>query len=647
MALARAVIGIAFLFFCGPAGASPERRLALVIGIDRYDNLPAGSNLKKAVGDARAVASALKSLGFEVETGENVSRSEFNRLWARFTAKLAPGDVAAFHFSGHGVELSGANYLIPRDVPDLSEAGEQLLRDESIGLNRLLDDLREKHPRVSFLIVDACRANPFADRRGRSACATRGLGRAEPPKGSFVMYSAGTGQEALDRLSEADADPNSVYTRALLPLLTAPGLSLSDIAKKVKGGVRDLAALAGRDQTPAYYDEIIGDFYPAGERPAPSEAKPQAQAPLSEAAQAWAGIKELGDIAVFEAFRKQYGAANPLYDTLARQRIAMLQRKQAVPSKQAHPDGEPPSSWWPWSGNAKPEGPGYAPAQPGGTQSAVNVPKAPSPVRPADDACDDGLLVSVGLSNKRPCIKPGSGESFQDCANCPEMVVVPAGSFVMGSPESEPERTSYEGPQHRVTITKPFAVGKFAVTFAEWDACVAGGGCGGHIPDDRGWGRGGRPVIYVSWDNAKAYLKWLSKKTGKEYRLLSEAEREYAARAGTQTPFWWGSWITPDQANYAGDEEPYQGGGQKGEDRQKTQPVKSFQPNPWGLYQVHGNVGEWVEDCWNETYNGAPTDGSALDNRRSWPPGFSQRFVEQQSEAPPRGLPQLGRHGVP
>ncbi len=184
-----------------------------------------------------------------------------------------------------------------------------------------------------------------------------------------------------------------------------------------------------------------------------------------------------------------------------------------------------------------------------------------------------------------------------------------------------------EGPQHKVTIAKPFAVGRFAVTFAEWDACVAAGGCGGYKPGDSGWGRGDRPVINVSWDDAKAYVAWLSKKTGATYRLLSEAEREYAARAGTTTPFWWGSSITPEQANYDGSMAPYKGGGKKGQYRKKTLPVKSFEPNPWGLYQVHGNVWEWVEDCWNDSYNGAPADGSALDKRRLQQSRFARRLL--------------------
>jgi formylglycine-generating enzyme required for sulfatase activity len=200
-------------------------------------------------------------------------------------------------------------------------------------------------------------------------------------------------------------------------------------------------------------------------------------------------------------------------------------------------------------------------------------------------------------------------DSFKECAECPEMVVVPAGSFTMGSPASETWRSDAEGPQHRVTFDRQFAAGKFAVTFEEWDACVADGGCYGYRPLDKGWGRGRQPVINVSWNDAKAYVAWLSRKTGRAYRLLSEAEREYVTRAGMTTPFWWGSSISTQQANY--DANITYGGGAKGEYRQRTMPVDSFQRNPWGLYQEHGNGFEWTEDCYHEDYNGAPTDGSA------------------------------------
>jgi formylglycine-generating enzyme required for sulfatase activity len=198
---------------------------------------------------------------------------------------------------------------------------------------------------------------------------------------------------------------------------------------------------------------------------------------------------------------------------------------------------------------------------------------------------------------------------FKECEKCPEMIVVPAGSFTMGSPSNEPERGDGEA-QVRATIAKPFAVGRFAVTFDEWDACVADGGCYRYYkPSDEGWGRGRRPVINVSWDDAHEYLAWLYGKTGKFYRLLSEVEREYVTRAGTTTPFWWGSSIAPDQANYKGTST--YNGGSKGAYRKQTVPVDSFAPNPWGLYNVHGNVWEWTEDCWNESNSDNEGDSTA------------------------------------
>ena len=179
--------------------------------------------------------------------------------------------------------------------------------------------------------------------------------------------------------------------------------------------------------------------------------------------------------------------------------------------------------------------------------------------------------------------------------DCPEMAVVPAGSYRMGP--------LYD--QHEVTIGAPFAVGRYEVTFGEWDACARDGGCprGEDIADDWDWGRGRRPVIYVSWDDAKRYVRWLSRKTGKAYRLPSESEWEYAARAGTQTAYSWGDEIGVNRANCDGCGSQW--------DDSKTAPVGSFGVNAWGLHDMHGNVWEWVEDCWNDSYAGSPVDGSA------------------------------------
>ena len=199
--------------------------------------------------------------------------------------------------------------------------------------------------------------------------------------------------------------------------------------------------------------------------------------------------------------------------------------------------------------------------------------------------------------------EPRPGQRFRDCSVCPEMVVIPLGSFTMGSPASERGSKETEKPRHQVTITNPLAVGVFEVMFEEWDACVRAGGCNGFRPSDENWGRGNRPVINVSWNDTQTYLQWLSERTGNHYRLLSESEWEYVARAGTKTPFHFGKNISTHQANFQGHLS-----------RGKTMPVGTFPRNRFGLYDIHGNVLEWTKDCWNSSYHGASSNGSALEH---------------------------------
>ena len=200
-------------------------------------------------------------------------------------------------------------------------------------------------------------------------------------------------------------------------------------------------------------------------------------------------------------------------------------------------------------------------------------------------------------------------DSFRECDACPEMVVVPKGSFMMGTPADEPDRFKGEDPIHRVRFAKPFAVGRFAISFDEWDACLADGGCRGIKGDDKGFGRGRMPAQGINFEAAKLYLAWLSKKAGRTYRLPSESEREYFTRAGSSTPFWFGNTISGQNASYKASI-PY-GNGPHGVDSKGPAVVDSYAPNPFGLYQVHGNVFEWTEDCFNKRYNeDTPADGS-------------------------------------
>ncbi|MGD9966154.1 MAG: SUMF1/EgtB/PvdO family nonheme iron enzyme [Hyphomonadaceae bacterium] len=189
------------------------------------------------------------------------------------------------------------------------------------------------------------------------------------------------------------------------------------------------------------------------------------------------------------------------------------------------------------------------------------------------------------------------GYTFADCSGCPEMVVVAGGLFMMGSPDNEPGRGRDEGPRHEVSLA-PFAIAKYEVTFAQWDACLAGGGCNGYSPPDGGWGRGDRPVTGVSWEDAQSYLNWLNGQVGGlRYRLASEAEWEYAARAGQSDAYAFGARVTATQATFRA---------------RQTTPVGAHAANAFNLYDMHGNVGEWVEDCYAANYDLAPIDGVAV-----------------------------------
>jgi formylglycine-generating enzyme required for sulfatase activity len=560
-----AVRVLAFIFcaltMCWATAAPAEKRVALVIGNSNYTLAP----LDNPKNDADDVAAALKRLQFDVTERKDLTVREFDQAVDAFEAAARNADVALFFFSGHGVQIDKRGFIAPVDLKAESESSA--LR-ELVAIQEVVSRI-ENAARVSVIVLDACRDSPLQERLRRISVEKNKA--AIPPKGlppvsvvgsnTLIVYATVPGETA----SDGPGQRNSPFTASLLKNIETPGLEIELMFKRVTAEV--LNATRGK-QHPERLSRLQDELLLS---PASGGAKAQSPDEVAKLKEQLARLEE--------ALKAR--ETKPSEEAALRERLerleADLQKKQ----------------------QAQPEAP-----KPGKPQVAVVAP--PPPPSPCD-----GLLVSVAQSGARPCIVPGSGESFKDCANCPEMAIAPSGSFMMGSPKDEPEHQKEEEPQHKVTIAKPFAVGKFAVTFAEWDACADDGGCGGNKPSDSGWGRGDRPVINVNWNEAKDYIDWLSKKTGKEYRLLSEAEREYATRAGTATPFWWGRSITPALANYHGSAEPYKGGGSKGEYRQKTLPVKSFKANPWGLYQVHGNIWEWVEDCWNENYNGAPSDGSA------------------------------------
>jgi uncharacterized caspase-like protein len=243
------VIGIAL-----PAQA--QKRVALVIGNNTYESIP---KLQTAVNDARAVGGGLRELGFSVSVAENRSRRAMSEALLAFDKAIEPGDVALFFFAGHGFEIRGQNYLLPTDVPNAGEGQEELMRDSAFLVERIVDRLLARGARTVVLVLDACRNNPFERQGGRGLRGSGGLAAMTPAEGVFIVYSAGAKQTALDQLMVGEGARNSVFTRHFVKRLADPGLTLVQIAKRLQADVRQMAASVGHEQTPAYYDQVVGD----------------------------------------------------------------------------------------------------------------------------------------------------------------------------------------------------------------------------------------------------------------------------------------------------------------------------------------------------------------------------------------------------
>ena len=487
--------------------------MALVVGNSAYERT---SPLANPVNDAEAVGAALTRIGFDVTVKMDADEDKMGDALGEFEEVSADVDVALLFYAGHGMEMNGANYLIPVDARLASAAA---VPRETIPLDSVLASMANARTRI--VILDACRNNPFARGWGptRAGRSTGGLAPvAASGGGLLVAYAAAPGEVADD----GDAGGNSPYTTALLEHLERPGVDVRVMLGDVGAAV--MADTGGQQPFVSY--SMSGEHHlnplPSGSADPPTVAaggSPDSALVEQETAY-WRSVENSANPEDLEEYLKRW------------------------------PDG--------------------AFVRPARTRLAALRPDPPR---------------------------------FRNCDGCPEMVVIPAGAFRMGSPASASEEGRHddegpqhrvEGPQHRVEL-RSFALGVTEVTFDEWDACVRGGGCDGYRPDDEGWGRGARPVINVSWEDAQAYVSWLSGSTGAAYRLPSESEWEYAARAGTETPFHTGATISTDQANYSG----------------RTTPVGTFAPNAFGLHDVHGSVWEWVEDCWHDSYRGAPRDGAA------------------------------------
>ncbi|MDD5175859.1 MAG: caspase family protein [Sterolibacterium sp.] len=356
ISLSRLFFALILVLLATAAGAAPEKRVALVIGNDRYQDVP---RLEKAANDARAVGQQLQQVGFEVLSYSNLSRREMNQAIGQFVDKVAGGGVGVFFYAGHGVQAGGSNFLLPVDI---KVKNEQDLVDEAVDMQRVLERLADAKAKLSLLVIDACRDNPFKKAYGRSIGATRGLAIPQAPSGTLVVYSAGIGQQALDKLSDNDNNPNGLFTREFLPLIAAPGLRLDETVRKLRSSVIAKAKSVGHDQNPAIYDQTDGDFYfisgpvTVNIQNAPAVAAPALGREAVEL-EFWSSIKSSNDKTDFEEYLRKY--PNGSFAGIAKNRIKTFAAATAPPAAgeggaMEFVAGDPvdvewKGSWWPAS----------------------------------------------------------------------------------------------------------------------------------------------------------------------------------------------------------------------------------------------------------------------------------------------------------
>ena len=656
-----------------------ESRVALVIGNAAYGQ----GSLANPVNDARAMASRLRTLGFDVILRENLKTRDIGGVYREFRSKIAPGNVALVFYAGHGIQFKGQNYFPAVDSVINSEEDVPL---QSLNLSSLLDNMEEAKAGVSLVFLDACRNNPYS-RSFRSP--SSGLAKVEAASGTLIHYATKPGSVA------ADGDGrNGTYTEALLAQMSEPGVPVELMLKRVSNRV--VAKTKGK-QEPWVEGSLRGDFYFFG----PTTVQVQGGATDDSESQTWAAaqqansnsayqayldafpqgryvvaakiamealrqpvaqpgklskltsgkpedaetafwneVKSSGAREYLDAYLKQYPKGK--YLALARIELKKIDdQQQQERNRQASQRQQEEQSAW---DNAKatdtePAYAAYLDSYPRGRyvtlaqaaqqrlkrvaidrdrqeterrqrEQAEAALKAEEQAWRKAQAASNSATVQAYLDSypggrflsqartllldvRRAEEEMKPGKVFKDCDVCPEMVIIPEGNFVMGSNDYGEAQ-----PTHSVTI-KRFALGRIEITQGQWKAVMGSNPsyfkqCGDNCPVDS-----------VHWKyDLQQFLYKLSSISKKQYRLPSEAEWEYAARAGSpgkwsfgndETQLGWHAWYG---ANSGG----------------KTHPVAQMRPNSFGLFDMYGNVWEWVEDCFHETYSGAPSDGSAWTN---------------------------------
>ena len=576
-----------------------ETRVALIVGNSDYKSAP----LENPANDASDLANALEKKGFKVLVRENVGERGLKEAVDTFAKHLQKGGIGLFFFAGHGIQVKDQNFLMPVDIGFDSEAD---IAYKGVSAEYVLSRMAEAGNRVNIVILDACRNNPFqAAKKSSKGLGVMNVGRAEV--GTFIAYATSPGSVAADGTGR-----NGLYTRSLLRALDSTDSDIDKVFGRVRTGVVQETAGA---QVPWTSSSVVGSFFfdvaeDVVAQGLAAQAKPASSAnenffaagavaapydPVQEQI-VWNRIKDSRNPADFIAYLEKFsGAARAAFARWIVQK--------------------------------------YGGTLPPNLSAPARVP-TPIAVIPQPVVVAPAAVVATQTPSPTSTTQAISAE--RDCPNCPELVMIQGGEFVMGSGKEEKLREPDEEPAHRVTVGGPLAVGKYEVTRGQYTEFVRDtkrehrGGCnstlGGRFNKNPKalWSAPGftqkddEPVVCVNWNDARAYTAWLSKKTGKAYRLPSEAEWEYLARAGTTGRRNWPDTDEAAACKFASvadisfkrvspgmpifpcsDELPY------------TAPVGRFPANGFGLYDMLGNVSEWVEDCWNGDYADAPTIATA------------------------------------
>jgi len=658
------VIALVLMAWLHPALAE-DKRVALVIGNAAYQNAP---KLKNPVNDAKAIAAALTRLHFKVIIGTDLDQAGMVAKLRDFRKESQGADIALVFYSGHGLQVAGQNWLLPVTAKLESEHD---LDYEAVKVDAVLNEA-EGTKRLRLILLDACRDNPFKTKLAqgtRSGSLSRGLARVEP-SGTDTLIAYAT---KADDVAQDGEGADSPFTTAFIKHVDTAGLDVRLLFGRVRDEVR---AATGGKQEPAIYGSLGGDeIYlkalepgaakaapPAPSASAAASAPPQApSAPPDHMAAdvaLWNSAEKLNTAEAYQEYKSKFPDGK--FAGMADLRIKDLSEKDAADKDggtRNRSGGKPQqmasSTALLMGGDAPASGVGAGSAGSGnllgGCTDCTNVVAAPAIIGvkvaggvPVAGVTTPFAMAGLGTRTSQEPAKPPEG--FRDCPECPEMVVIPPGSFTMGSPPAETARegvpesqSGRERPQHQVTLSHAFALGRYPVTRDEFAAFQKETGYearGCTILDGKQWREdaaknwrnpgfeqtGRDPAICLAQKDAQAYISWLNQRLGgKAYRLPSEAEWEYAARAGTQTAHYWGD--GREAACEYADAGDLTTAETLGWDKSAqfpcrdghtyTAPVGSYKPNAFGLYDMLGNAWQWTADCWTEDYSNAPTDGRA------------------------------------